>query len=417
MHLAARLRVVGLLAGRFLFSKSADGFLSMISWVSVAGVALGMLALTVVTSVINGFEGELARVITGLNGDVILYTRGDPIADTPEVEGKIRQVVPSAQAVTRSFVTELMVAGEKGVAGAVLEGFDPASFGQVTDVERKVIRGSFPVANNEIALGSSLARTIGAEPGQIIRLVAPSLSLDEGEGAVDEASIGAPRVREFQVSGIVHIGMHQYDSKFVFVPLQAAQDFLSQKGSVTSYKVKLADRTSSIRAASDLSDHFGYPYRAKDWGQLNKNLFYAIKLEKAVIGIILGAIILVAAFNVVSTLMMMVHDKTREIAILKAMGMDAFQGFALFCLIGTGIGAVGIGLGVSLGMALNALLARTQWITLPADIYYIGFLPVTTRWTEIGWIAAVALLISFFATVYPAWQVSRRSPLEGIRYD
>jgi len=166
-----------------------------------------------------------------------------------------------------------------------------------------------------------------------------------------------------------------------------------------------------------LTDNFGYPFRSKDWAQLNKNLFYAIKLEKVVIAIILTVIVIVAAFNVVSTLMMMIHDKTKEIAILKAMGFRRTQSFQLFCVIGLGMGFVGTLSGVSLGVAANFLLEKTHWIELPSDIYYIGFLPVITRWSEVAWISAAAMGVSFSATLYPAIKVSRRSPLDGLRYE
>jgi lipoprotein-releasing system permease protein len=170
-------------------------------------------------------------------------------------------------------------------------------------------------------------------------------------------------------------------------------------------------------ASDRLSDAFGYPFRAKDWSQLNRNLFYAIQLEKAVIAIILTVIVVVAAFNVVSTLMMMIHDKGREIAILKAMGFLPSQSFLLFCILGLGIGAVGTGMGVVSGLGLGWVLKATRWIDLPADIYYIGFLPVIVRWSEVALITGVALVISFLATLYPSRMISKRSPLEGLRYE
>jgi lipoprotein-releasing system permease protein len=211
--------------------------------------------------------------------------------------------------------------------------------------------------------------------------------------------------------------MYEYDSKFLFMTLEGVQKFLDQPGRVTNFNIKLKPGEDSRAASDRLSKSFAYPFKAKDWGQLNKNLFYAIQLEKVVIAIILTVIVIVAAFNVVSTLMMMIHDKTREIAILKAMGFRPSQSFLLFCLIGVGIGAVGIVLGVAGGLGVGWFLATTQLIHLPEDIYYIGFLPVVVRWQEIGLIALIALLIAFLATLYPSWKVSRRSPLEGIRYE
>jgi lipoprotein-releasing system permease protein len=211
--------------------------------------------------------------------------------------------------------------------------------------------------------------------------------------------------------------MYEYDSRFVFTPLAAAQKILNEPGKVTAFKLKVARGSDTGAIARRLADYFGPPIRAKDWAQLNKNLFYAIQLEKVVISIILTVIVIVAAFNVVSALMMMIHDKSREIAILKTMGLKPGQGFRLFCLIGVGMGVVGTAFGVGFAVAVNWLLRETKLIHLPADIYYINFLPVVVRWHEVGLIAVVAVGISFAATIYPGWKVARRSPLDGLRYD
>ncbi len=401
-----------MLARRFLLSKASDQFISFIAWVSVVGVALGVLALTVVTSVINGFENELSRVVTGMNGDVVLYSRSEPISDPEAVEARVRKVLPQAQAVTASFVTELMTAGPAGVAGSVIEGFDAATLGSVTAVPRAITQGVLPSKEGEVALGSSLAQRIGAIVGSDVRLIIPFI-----EAEADGGAAGASRSVSVRVVGIVKMGLNDYDSKFVFAPIESIQKLLNFPGRVTNFKIKLTPGSSPRRAADRLTDHFGFPFRAKSWSDLNRNLLYAIELEKAVISIILAAIVIVAAFNVVSTLMMMIHDKTKEIGILKAMGFTRRQSFTLFCTIGVGMGVVGTAVGVGLGLAINNVLARTRLIDLPPEIYNIGFLPVITRWREVGAIALGAVLIAFVATLYPAIRVSLRSPLEGLRYD
>ncbi|HAR44303.1 MAG TPA: lipoprotein-releasing system transmembrane subunit LolC [Bdellovibrionales bacterium] len=406
--MSRRVSAVPMLARRFLVSKASDGFLSMIAWVSICGVAVGVLALTVVTSVINGFEGELMRVITGMNGDVMMLSRGESIGDSAGVQARIRKAVPEVQAITPSFAFQLMIAGPHGVAGGGLEGFDIGTMGMVTDVPNRVIEGRLPEQSGEIALGSSLSERIGAPAGTEVRLIAPFAGGEES---------GTPKVMQAKVVGIVRMGMYEYDSKFVFSPLPAVQEFLNEKDRVNTFKIRLSPGADSPQAAEQLSGAFGYPFRAKDWAQLNKNLLYAIKLEKVVIAIILTIIVIVAAFNVVSTLMMMIHDKTKEIAILKAMGLRPYQSFGLFCMIGLGMGVVGTVVGVSGGLLLNFILERTRLIDLPPDIYYISFLPVVIRWQEVALIATVAVSISFLATLYPAWKVTRRSPLEGLRYD
>jgi lipoprotein-releasing system permease protein len=404
-----------MIARRFLLSKISDRFLSFIAWVSVVGVALGVLALTVVTSVINGFENELSRVVTGMNGDVVLYSRREPISDPKSVEARIRKVIPRTQAVTSSFVTELMTSGPGGVAGSVIEGFDTETLGQVTAIPRALAQGRLPTAEGEVALGYSLAQRVGAIVGSDIRLIIPFIEA-AGDGDASGAG-GASRSVQVKVVGLVQMGLNDYDSKFVFAPMSAVQNLLKFPGRVTNFKIKLRPGSNPRVAADQLTDHFGFPFRAKSWSDLNKNLLYAIELEKAVISIILAAIVIVAAFNVVSTLMMMIHDKTREIAILKAMGFTARQSFLLFCAIGVGMGIVGTFAGVGIGLLINTLLANTRLIDLPPEIYNIGFLPVITRWHEVGMIALSAVLISFVATLYPSFRVSTRSPLEGLRHE
>ncbi|MEO5970546.1 MAG: FtsX-like permease family protein [Bdellovibrionia bacterium] len=395
------------LARRFLLSKFNDGFLSYISMVSVVGVMLGVTALTVVTSVINGFEGELSRVITGMNGEVLLYSRNEPVKDPAQIIEEIKRTAPQVAQVSPSFVAELMASGSAGVSGAILQGFDPESVGRVTTIPTSLAAGRLPTVDGEVALGSAIAEKLGASEGSEIRLIAPFA------GGVNSA----PKILKATVVGIIRLGMYDYDSKFIFMTLPAVQKFLDQAGKVTTFHLKLVAGADSRGVSDRLTENFGYPFRSKDWGQLNKNLFYAIRLEKVVIAIILTVIVIVAAFNVVSTLMMMIHDKTKEIAILKAMGFRPWQSFRLFCLIGVGIGAVGIFFGILLGLGLGWLLEKTHWIDLPPDIYYIGFLSVIVRWKEIALIAWVALVVSFLATLYPSWKVARKSPLDGLRYE
>jgi lipoprotein-releasing system permease protein len=401
-------RIIPILAKRFLLSKTTDGFLSFISLVSIFGVALGVMALTLVTSVINGFEGELSRVITGMNGDVLLYTRGELFQSPNQVISQIRDHLPQVTAVSPSFVTEIMASHDQLVAGAVLQGVEQESIGEVTQIPRRVIQGRLAQEFGEIAIGASLAERLGVSLNSSVRLMIPY------SGGDIQSS---PKLMDAKVVGIVKMGMYEYDSKFIYAPLDFVQKFLEQPGRVTTFHISLQAGSSARDASDQLTHLFGYPFRAKDWTQLNRNLFYAIALEKVVIAIILTVIVVVAAFNVVSTLMMMIHDKGKEMAILKAMGLRPSQSFGLFCWIGLGIGLVGIVLGVVSGLALGQLLEYTQLIRIPADVYYIGFLPVVFVWSEVGYIIIVALLISFLATLYPAWQIMRKSPLEGLRYE
>ncbi len=413
--MARRPNPVTILAKGFLLSKSSDGFLSLISWVSVVGVALGVLALTVVTSVVNGFEGELGEAISGLNGDVVLYSKADPVADPGVIEKKIMRTLPQAKGISTSLITELMAAGPKGTGGVVLEGIDPVAAAKATTLPKRIIRGRMPEKDGEIVLARVLAEKIGADAGSVVRLVIPQIASAGSEG--ESRRMGVPKILEANVVGIASLGMYEYDSKYAFAKIGWSQSIFHLENRASTFKIKLP-RGDDSRAASDrLTESFGYPFRAKDWTQLNKNLFYAIKLEKIVIAIILLAIVVVAAFNVVSTLMMMIHDKAKEIAILKAMGLKPAQGFRIFAWIGLGIGLVGTASGMGLGLLLNFVIDRTRLIKLPADVYYIDHLPVTMNWNEIALIGGLAIGIILLATFYPAYRVSTQSPMEGIRYD
>jgi len=402
------------LAKRFLFSKSSDEFAPLITWISVLGVSLGVLALISVTSVINGFESELTRAITGMNSDVILYTRGRPIDDPQSIRERIIKILPTQiKSLTPTFISEVMISGPVGVSGGVLEGIENETLHLATEIPDRVIEGKLADKLDEVSLGFYLAEKVGAKVGDSIRIIIPFVSEEDDQ----DYGIGNPRSVEKKVVGIVKMGMYKYDSRFLFAPIESVRELLKQPGKITSFKIKLNDNEDTVAAAGLLTDHFGYPFRAKDWSQLNRNLLYSIELEKVVISIILTAIVIVAAFNTVSTLVMMIHDKTKELSILKAMGFTSKKAFRLFALIGMSIGIVGIASGVLGGLVVNQIIANTRLVDLPPDVYHIGYLPVIHNWKEIGTIIGIAFLISLLSALYPAITVSRRSPLDGIRYE
>jgi lipoprotein-releasing system permease protein len=397
---------IGGLAYRFLRSKNSDGFVPLITWVSISGVAVGVASLIVVTSVMNGFESELQRNITSMNGQVVLYSTSASIRNPQDLIQQIQRIEPKVSSVTWSLITGAMAAGPGGVAGVVVEGVDMESAPKVTDLASRVIKGRLP-GDHEVALGSALAERLQVTEGQTLRLLIPD----------SENVEHTPKVVAVKVSGIVKMGMYQYDSKFVYGTIQHIQELFNKAGRVSTLKMRLAPQTDEIKVSQRLGDALGGLYTIKYWGELNKSLLYAVQLEKVVMAVILTAIMIVAAFNVVSTLMMMMHDKVREIAILKVMGLKPSQGSRLFKLIGLSIGLIGASLGVGLGLGLNLFLEKAQLVQLPYDIYYLAYLPFRARWLEVGWIAGLALLIAFLATLYPARRMARQKPLEGIRYD
>jgi lipoprotein-releasing system permease protein len=411
--LKSRIKLSIEIALRFLLSKSRGNFLSFITFISIIGVCIGVLALLVVTSVVNGFENELTRVIAGTQGDVLFYTRASPIRDQDSLEKKIREFAPGIESITGSYVSEVMFNGPEGVAGGALEGVDLRSWSSVISVGGRLSPGgALPENEGEIILGSALAERLGVKTGDSIRVIIPFSGMDE------ESGFGAPRVQDFKLVGIVHLGMYDYDSKYAYAPLQSVQRlvFGEDRNYITSFRMKLKDPGTAPAVAAELSQHFGFPYRVRDWSQLNKNLLYAIKLEKAVISILLTAIMIVAAFNVISALLMMVYEKEKEIAILRVLGVRKRDHFYLFSLIGSFLGLAGTLLGVVLGLVSTAVLKSTRLIELPAEVYHLEYLPVIIRWTEWCAIGVMAFLICFLATVGPAARIARRSPVEGLRW-
>ena len=414
---ATRFKLSLQIAVRFLLSKSRGNFLSLVTSVSIFGVSVGVLALLVVTSVINGYEHELTHVISGTQGDVIFYSKGSPIRDRATLQSKLMGMSPDLSAVTASLVSQVMFSGAQGVAGGVLEGIDPQTWPAVVSVEDKLLAGGkTPVDENEIVLGSALAERLGVGVGERVRVTLPFTGTD------DEGGYGSPKVQDFKVSGIVHLGMYDYDSKYAYAVLSSVQQFVfggeneDFKDWITTFRFKVKAGADAEQVASAIAPHFGFPYKVIDWSKLNKNLLYAIKLEKAVIAVLLTVIMMVAALNVISALLMMVYEKEKEIAILRVLGARKMDHFILFSFLGSFFGIAGTALGVLCGLVSTFLLSHLKLIHLPADIYHLEYLPIVIRWTEWSAIALLAFVICFLATVGPAIQVSRRSPVEGLRW-
>ena len=411
----SRLKLSLEIAIRFLLSKSRGNFLSFITIISIVGVSVGVLALLVVTSVVNGFENELTHVITGTQGDVLFYTRASPIRDREALEKKIREFAPGIESMTGSFVSEVMFHGPDGVAGGVLEGVDLRSWSSVLSVGERLGEGSvLPENEGEILLGSALAERLGVKVGDAIRVIIPFSSMEEDE----DQGFGAPRVQDFKLVGIVHLGMYDYDSKYAYAPLASVQRLVygEDQDFITSFRIKLKKPSTAQAVGAELSQHFGFPYRIRDWSQLNRNLLYAIKLEKAVIAVLLTAIMIVAAFNVISALLMMVYEKEKEISILRVLGVRRRDHFYLFALIGSALGLAGTVVGVILGVFATLILRYSRFIKLPAEVYHLEYLPVIIRWTEWCGIGVMAFVICFLATVGPAARIARRTPVEGLRW-
>lgn len=405
------------IAARFVLDRragadpAARGFVSFIAFISILGLSLGVTALLVVTSVMNGFERELQSALTAFHGHVILFSRGEPIADYEKYLTEIPKEFPDVKAVSPYIFAEVMLSSSRGVSGAVIEGIHRPTVESVSQIGKKILQGRLPdkVAagqDSEVALGAEIARKLHVKVGDKVLLTVPFAK--DGE---------APLVRKLTVAGVVRLGMHDYDTKYSLMEISEFQKVLEIPGRANAFKILTKDAAESIRTTESLNDKYVYPLRARDWSSLNKNLFYAIRLEKVVIGIILLAIVLVASFNIISTIMMMVHDKLPQISMLKALGWTRRQTFTLFLLIGSTMALTGAVLGLGFGRALCAVLEWKSIIDLPADIYMFSRLPVEIRPIEWAAICVFSVLLALFSTLWPSYRVSRQSPVEGLRYE
>jgi lipoprotein-releasing system permease protein len=410
-----RLPVEYYIALKYLLAKRKQTFISIITIISVAGVTVGVTALIIVLAVMSGFEKELKDRILGATAHVHVTNLDGSIADPFAVAARIRQV-PGVTGASPYIFTQMMVSSGGGAAGGVLRGVDLATVGDVTRFPKDIrkgdiesLRGKGPGGLPGVILGKELAGNLNVSLGDVVEILVPGGNV---------TPLGTfPRVRRYRVGGISESGMYEYDATFAYVSLPEAGDLLGLDGRGTGIEVKVADIYAADKAAARIRSALGYPYWAKDWMQSNRNLFSALKLEKVVMFIILVLIVMVAAFNIISTLIMIVMEKTRDIAVLMTLGATRKTVRRVFALEGLLIGVSGTLLGTALGAFLCDLLRRYRFIHLPSDVYYITTLPVLLDPMNILLVSGSSILICFLATLYPSGQAARIDPAEAIRYE
>jgi lipoprotein-releasing system permease protein len=404
------------IGGRYLRAKQKQAFISLITYLSIAGVAVGVMALIVVIAVMAGFEADLKARILGGQANVILLRYSGPFDAYREALHQVK-AVPGVAASTPFIYSQVMLRTAANTTGAVLRGIDPATIGGVLKTLENVKLPEPPAAGDSepagtlpgIVLGRELAKNLGVVPGDTVHLISPRGML---------APTGhVPAMKPFRVSSYFESGMYEFDQTFAYIHLHDAQRLLRMGDAVTGVEVRVDDIYQARAVADAIVAQLGSEYYARDWMQMNRNLFKALKLERRVMFIILTLIVLVAAFNIASSLIMMVMGKTKDIAILKAMGATNRSIRKIFVFNGMVIGAIGTGLGLVLGIVLCSLLRRYNIHELTGDIYYFTTqLPVKMEAFDVACIVAAALGICFVATIYPARQAARLDPVEAIRY-
>jgi lipoprotein-releasing system permease protein len=411
---------------RYLKAKRKSTFISIITFISTSGVTLGVMALIVVLAVMTGFEMDLKEKILGTNAHIVVVKSGSSMSDYHQVMDKLKKL-EGVIATTPFIYNQVMLSTGRNVSGVVLRGIEVRSDRLVTRLSKTVVEGSMdnldPVTNDDpdtlpgLMMGKELAKHLNASLGDKINVVSPM-------GNITPLGI-LPKMKSFRVTGIFNTGMFEYDSTLAYVSLKQAQRFFDLDDTVTGIQIKVADVYHTSELTRSINSMMGSEYYARDWMQMNRNILFALKTEKVVMFIILTLIVLVAAFGIASTLFMVVMEKTRDIAILKSMGATGTSIMKIFVLEGLIIGITGTIFGVASGLLIalnlepiiNLIQKTTGQNFFSKDIYYLDHFPSLVIPSDVVLISFTAVLISFIATLYPAWQASRMMPAEAIRYE
>lgn len=397
------------IAKRYLKARR-EGFLSVISIIAILGVVVGVGAIIVVLSVMNGFHTELQHRILGVTPHIIV-TRyyNKPIKDYRPLVSKLNQF-KEIEGAAPFIYAKTFIKSEKGADGILVRGVVPEMEQRITDISKSMVAGKFSFENDGIVLGIELAHNLGVWVGDKVVVASPT-------GFTPTPFGNIPKFKKYTVRGIFDSGMFDFNASLAYFSLSELQSLLGMGSSVTGVEVHTKDIYKAPKLAKRITKTLGYPFRALDWITLNKNLFAALKLEKVVTFIVLTLIVIVAAFNIIATLIMLVVKKTREIGILKAMGTTSNEINKIFISVGLFIGIIGTSIGAGLGFLISWLLNKYQFIKLPGDVYFIRNLPVRMELSDFIIICAAAILISFIATIYPARKAAQLPPVEAIRYE
>ncbi len=402
------------ISGRLMRSRRKNAFISLITLLSISGVAMGVMTLIVVLAVMSGYKSEITSRILDENPHIIILYHGGPFSEYRKIVEQVKKK-PGIKEASPFVYAQAMLQSSSGVSSAVLRGVDPdskdriaSSFNQIDIKENDITKDKDKRAlMPEIVLGKGLAAKLKVKKDDVIYLISSR--------GVDSTTSSVPVMNRFRVVAFFESGMYEYDNSFAYIHLEIAQKILNLGDTVSGIGVRVKNIYDAEVIAKDIAVEFTFPYWIRDWMEMNKNLLSMLKLQKTVLFIILTLIIIVAAFNISGTLFMMVMEKTRDIAILRSMGATRRVIERIFIIKGMIISVVGTFIGIFLGFIMCALLKKYQFIKIPEDVYFLTTLPVKMDAFNVILIIISSLLICFFATLYPAKKASSLNPVEAIR--
>ncbi|MBV9016025.1 MAG: lipoprotein-releasing ABC transporter permease subunit [Alphaproteobacteria bacterium] len=407
-----------MVAFRYLRARRQEGFVSVIAIFSLLGIALGVATLIIVMSVMNGFRADLIGRILGLNGHLGVYGETGLLTDFDAAAAKVREV-PGVVSATPLIEAQVMATGENGAAsGAIVRGIRPDDIRDRALIAEHIVAGSLAdFGDDSITIGERLARRLGIKVGDHVTLIAP-------EGT-DTAFGTMPRLKTYEIAALFNVGFYEYDNSFIYVPLSAAQIFFRMPNAVTELEVFVADADRASEEGHAILAALGGRARIVDWQHANSSIVNAVEIERNVMFLILALIILVAAFNIISGMIMMVKDKGRDIAILRTMGASRGMVLRIFMLSGASIGVVGTLAGFVLGVVFTENIEPIRQFVqgvlgvnlFSAEIYFFTRIPAHIQAADVATVVLMALALSFLATLYPSWRAARLDPVEGLRYE
>jgi lipoprotein-releasing system permease protein len=403
-------------AGRYLRAKRAESFISVIAGFSLVGIALGVATLIIVMSVMNGFRHELIGRILGLNGHMNVFSAQGTMVDY-DYQVNLIKSLPDVVSVMPVVEGQALVTRNGAASGVVVRGMMLADLQKKTALYNTIPaeqRQSFN--GNNIYIGTEMARRLDVQVGDVLTLISPKPKT---------TPFGSmPRSKAFRIAGIFNVGMFEYDSSFIFAPLDSAQMFFEMPERVSMLEILTKDPQNMDGVRTAIKNRMGEGFLIREWRDNNTSFFNALDVERNVMFLILMLIILVAAFNIISSLIMLVKDKSRDIAILRTMGASRPQILRIFFITGASIGIVGTIAGFLLGILVTTNLPHIQHFLeavthsklFPAEIYFLSQLPAIVDWHEVLTVVAMSLVLSFGATIYPAWRAAKLDPVEALRY-